>query len=146
MIISPVIELFLRDLDRLKTEIEAYDDESKLWKVSNEINNSAGNLALHLVGNLNHFIGYAIGKTTYTRKRGLEFSSKNIPKQQLLLQIEETKEVVETVLTNLKEEDLNKQFPIRVFDREHSVFHFILHLSTHLNYHLGQINYHRRLL
>lgn len=72
--------LFYRDLTRLKTEIELYQNENYIWKTPKEITNSAGNLCLHLVGNLNTYIGSAIGNTNYIRNRELEFSSKDIPK------------------------------------------------------------------
>lgn len=50
-------QILSRDLLNLKEELSLYNNEAQLWKVSEGIGNSAGNLALHLVGNLNHFIG-----------------------------------------------------------------------------------------
>lgn len=138
--------LFTRDLERLKTEIELYANESNLWKVDKDITNSAGNLCLHLIGNLNTYIGKEIGKTNYIRNRELEFSSMNIPKVELLKKIDETILVVNNSLNKLKPEDLLKEFPIIVFDKATSTEYILLHLTTHLAYHLGQINYHRRLL
>ena len=44
-----LIKLFDRDLQKLRTEIEAYANEELIWKVSGEISNSAGNLCLHLM-------------------------------------------------------------------------------------------------
>lgn len=138
--------LFTRDLERLKTEIELYANENNLWKVDKDITNSAGNLCLHLIGNLNTYIGKEIGKTNYVRNRELEFSSMNIPKVELLKKIDETILVVNNSLNKLKPEDLLKEFPIIVFDKATSTEYILLHLTTHLTYHLGQINYHRRLL
>lgn len=138
--------LFTRDLERLKTEIELYANESNLWKVDKDITNSAGNLCHHLIGNLNTYIGKEIGKTNYIRNRELEFSSMNIPKVELLKKIDETILVVNNSLNKLKPEDLLKEFPIIIFDKATSTEYILLHLTTHLAYHLGQINYHRRLL
>jgi uncharacterized damage-inducible protein DinB len=117
-----------------------------LWLLKNEINNSGGNLSLHVVGNLNHFIGAVLGKTGYIRQRDLEFSVKDIPKAALLKDIESTKVMVETVLSGLNEEDLKKDYPLMVFNETMTTEYFLTHLTTHLAYHLGQINYHRRLI
>ena len=56
MITDTLIMLFERDLQKLKTEIELYKDEDNLWLIKKGIDNSAGNLCLHLIGNLSHFI------------------------------------------------------------------------------------------
>jgi uncharacterized damage-inducible protein DinB len=146
MLTDTLKTLFSRDLNRLKTEIDSYQDEKKIWCIEKSIANSAGNLCLHLIGNLNSYIGAEIGKTNYVRDRALEFSLKDIPKSELLRKIEETILVVDIALDELTAEDLNAEYPILVFDAKTSTEYFLVHLTTHLNYHLGQINYHRRLL
>ena len=138
--------IFKRDLQKLKAEIELYKKEDFIWVVENEITNSAGNLVLHLIGNLNMYIGAEIGKTNYTRNRALEFSQKNISKKQLLLDIDTTILVVENALNKLTEEDLKIEYPLLVLDKKTSTEYLLIHLSTHLAYHLGQINYHRRMV
>lgn len=145
MIQKILAELFERDLTKLSDEIQAYQNENNLWVLQGDIRNTAGNLCMHLIGNLKHFIGATLGKTGYIRQREIEFSGKEV-RADLIQQIEETKQIVSKTLLQLSTEQLEENFPIRVFDREHSNLHFIMHLSTHLNYHLGQINYHRRLL
>lgn len=146
MLPKTLIKLFNRDLTKLQEEINNYSEGDELWKVTNEITNSAGNLALHIVGNLNHFIGAVLGNTGYIRQRDLEFSSKNIPKDILINQIEETKTMIDNTLQNLSEEDLQKEYKRRPFEDYMTTEYFLVHLSMHLAYHLGQINYHRRLL
>ena len=146
MTTQTLIKLFRRDLIKLSAEIELYNNEQDLWLLKNEINNAAGNLSLHIVGNLNHFIGAVLGKTGYIRQRDLEFSLKDIPKAALLKDIETTKVMVETVLSGLNEEDLKKDYPLMVFNETMTTEYFLTHLTTHLAYHLGQINYHRRLI
>ncbi|SIQ74821.1 DinB family protein [Chryseobacterium indoltheticum] len=138
--------LFTRDLNQLKKEIESYQNEEAIWKIDKDILNSAGNLSLHLVGNINHFIGAILGNSGYVRNRELEFSLKNIPKTELILQIEKTIEVVHSSLDQLSEEDLKKEYPIQALGYPMTTEYFLIHLFGHLNYHLGQINYHRRLL
>lgn len=146
MLIETLKSLFNRDFNKLKAEIESYQDESKIWAVDKNISNSAGNLCLHLIGNINTYIGAEIGKTTYIRDRPLEFSLKNIPKSELITKIEETIVVVNNTFDSLTETDLEAIYPQIVFEKEMTTGFFLVHLSTHLAYHLGQINYHRRLL
>lgn len=145
MLIDSLKTLFNRDLHKLKTEINSYQNESNIWKTPEGITNSAGNLCLHLIGNINTYIGAEFGKTGYVRNRALEFSLKNIPRADLLSKIEETIFVVNTALDNISEKDLKMEFPILVFEKKTSTEFMLIHLTTHLAYHLGQINYHRRL-
>ena len=146
MITDALTELFERDLQRLKTEIELYRIEENLWLVKDGIGNSAGNLCLHLIGNLSHFIGAMLGNTGYIRHREDEFSLKNIPRQDLVTNIENCRLIVRNTLAKLTVADLEKEFPQQVFDKSVTTEMMLMHLTTHLTYHLGQINYHRRLL
>ncbi|GFZ75972.1 hypothetical protein GCM10011531_00670 [Aquaticitalea lipolytica] len=146
MLTQTLNKLFKRDLNKLKEEIKLYSNESNLWIVDKDVLNSGGNLCLHLVGNLNHFIGAEIGKTNYIRQRDLEFSLKNVPRTELIQQIDDVILVIDQVLHTLTEEDLQKEYSRRVFEDTMTVEYFLVHLSMHLGYHLGQINYHRRLL
>lgn len=141
--VSAILKVFFdRDLNRLRNEINLYRNEKNLWKVEKQITNSGGNLCLHIIGNLNTYIGAEIGKTNYIRNRDLEFSLKNISKAELIENIENTLEIVATSLDKLTDENLNKEYPILVFETKTSTGYFL----THLTYHLGQINYHRKLL
>ncbi|CAD7805546.1 hypothetical protein CHRY9390_01382 [Chryseobacterium aquaeductus] len=146
MITESLQSLFTRDLNILKTEIESYQNEESFWKIDKDILNSGGNLCLHLVGNLKHFFGAILGNSGYVRNREEEFSLKNIPKSELIQQIEETLNVVVTTLNQLTEEDLAKDYPIETFGYPMTTEYFLIHLFGHLSYHLGQINYHRRSL
>jgi uncharacterized damage-inducible protein DinB len=146
MITESLRSLYNRDLNTLKAEIEAYRNEGNLWKTDKNISNSAGNLCLHLVGNLNHFIGAQLGNTGYVRQRDLEFSLKDIPRAELIEKTESTATVIDSVLGHLSDDDLKKEYPLVVFERTMATDYFLIHLIAHLNYHLGQVNYHRRLL
>lgn len=146
MVIATLQKIFKRDLEKLKQEISLYHDEKNLWVIDKNIANSAGNLCLHLVGNLNTYIGAEIGKTGYIRNRDQEFSQKNIPQQQLIKMVEDTITVVEDGLNKVNEDDLEKEYSLLVFKEKTSTGFFLIHLAVHLDYHLGQINYHRRLL
>jgi len=138
--------LFRRDLNRVTQEIQLYQDEQKIWHVERGIANSAGNLCLHLIGNLNTYIGLELGGVAYTRHRDLEFSLKDVPRQELLEKLAETSTIVDAALSQVTPEVLAQEYPVLVFDHKTSTEYFLVHLSSHLSYHLGQINYHRRLL
>ena len=146
MLIETLQQLFKRDLLKLKTEIESYNDETYVWAVDKSVNNSAGNLCLHLIGNINHFIGAEFGKTGYVRDRPLEFSDKDVPREILIQKINDTITVIETSLSTITDDQLQQDYPIIVFTEKMSNEYFLIHLATHLAYHVGQINYHRRLL
>lgn len=146
MLLKTLKYLFKRDLEKLKAEILAYQKEENIWIVDKNIINCGGNLCLHLVGNLNYFMGTYLGNTGYIRQRDLEFSLKNVPRATIVKQIEDTSTVLANTLNQLTEADLEKEYPIIVFKNKMETGLFLTHLTTHLTYHLGQINYHRRLL
>jgi len=141
-----LVELYERDLGKLQEEIAQYSDEADLWKTSEGISNSAGNLCLHLNGNLKHFFGAVLGNNGYVRDRDAEFANKNVSKTDMLADIDATRNVVMSTLAELTEEDFAKPYPIEVFGQPMTTGYFLTHLTTHFNYHLGQINYHRRLV
>jgi hypothetical protein len=146
MTIPALQEIYERELNNLKKEISAYTNEEDLWKIKGEIKNSGGNLCLHLLGNLQHFIGAVIDNTGYIRLRDLEFSKKNIPLNELLKEIDTTISVINKVFASLNDNSLKKDYPVDVFGKKMTTIFFLIHLTTHLSYHLGQINYHRRLV
>jgi uncharacterized damage-inducible protein DinB len=145
--VSQVLRTILnRDLNKLRQEIASYKQESDLWRVDKDIANSAGNLCLHLVGNLNTYIGATLGNSGYVRNRDLEFSAKGVAQEELLRKIDDTIQIVDKVLSTLTEEQLKQEYPMQVLAEKNSTEFFLVHLATHLTYHLGQVNYHRRLL
>lgn len=148
MIQQSLSELFERDLNKLKEEINLYKDESHIWDVKGEIKNSAGNLTLHLLGNLNHFIGAILGNSGYVRNREEEFSDNHVPRTEIIGDIDKTIGIVKSTLSRVSDEQLKKDYPIKVLKNKETMRteFFLIHLSGHLNYHLGQINYHRRLI
>ncbi|GAB3583256.1 DinB family protein [Hymenobacter daeguensis] len=146
MLLAVLRSLFDRDLRKLHQEIEAYQNEAAIWRVEKSIPNPAGNLCLHLVGNLNTYIGAVLGHSGYVRHRELEFSQRDVPRAELLASIEATRQVVAATLARLPDEQLGQEYPVLVLETPLSTGHFLTHLATHLAYHLGQVNYHRRLL
>lgn len=146
MVVNILREIFNRDLNKLRDEVNLYQNEENLWVVEKDIDNSGGNLCLHLVGNLNTYIGSELGDTAYVRDRVGEFTNKNIPKSKLSAMVDETMQIVDQALVKISDDDLQKMYPVEVFKEPMTTEYFLVHLATHLTYHLGQINYHRRLL
>lgn len=146
MLTETLIQLYERDLDKLKTEVTQYSNEADLWKTSGEITNSAGNLTLHLIGNLKHFFGAVLGGTGFVRDRDAEFSTGGVSRAELLTEIDAAKADVRSTLEKLTDADLAADYPIEVFGHPMTTEYFVTHLATHFNYHLGQVNYHRRML
>ena len=138
-------DFYLRDLSKLKEEISLYKNENDLWLLNGDVKNSAGTLALHLIGNLKHFIGAQLGKTGYVRNRDKEFAERNIPREFILKEIDEVIAILKKVLSTVKDADLEKEFPIEFLGEKRTIGYILLVLATHLNYHLGQVNYHRRM-
>jgi hypothetical protein len=145
MLTESLIPIFERDLNKLKDEIGLYETDEQLWIVPDGIKNSGGNLALHLVGNLNHFIGSVLGENGYVRDRDAEFGTKNGTRAEIAAMVLETIPVVSSALGKLTAEALVKDFPVQKHDETRRVDFMLLHLYGHFSYHLGQINYHRRL-
>lgn len=146
MLTNILSEIYERDLIKLKQEIEEYVDAADLWLVDGDIKNTAGNLTLHIVGNLKHFIGAVLGGSEYLRDRDREFSEKDVAREELVRDIDETRAIVRSTFGQLTDDDCLQNYPIEAFGQPMTTGFFLIHLATHLNYHLGQINYHRRLL
>lgn len=146
MITQTLTTLITRDLQKLKTELESYRHEANIWKVDKNIANTAGNLCLHLVGNLNAYIGAILGNTGYVRDRDAEFALKNISRAELVQKVESTISMIQQVLPEVDEKILSAEYPLLVLKEKTSTEYFLVHLAVHLGYHLGQVNYHRRLL
>ena len=138
--------LFQRDLTKLEQELLSYSSEHSIWLVDHQIANSSGNLALHLIGNLRHFVGLDLGGFPYERNREREFGAKGEPREGILQELQEVKRIVEMSLLNFPEERLSDTSLHDFFGYPMSIGYFLIHLYGHFNYHLGQINYHRRMI
>ncbi len=145
--LEDIARIIERNLARMEEELSAYPDEESVWSVAPGTTNSAGTLALHMSGNLLHYVGALLGETGYIRDRDREFSERDVPRAELQARLREAASVVRDVFGSVPLErlrDTSEEFPERYRDRPFSFF--VLHLTTHLSYHLGQVNYHRRFL
>ena len=137
--------VMVRDLKAVRREIEAYPDERDLWRLPPGIANSAGTLALHLAGNVQHFFGAVMGGTGYKRDRVAEFSRREVPRAELVAQIDAAVIAAERGLVQVSESALAAEYPERIAGHTVTTGEWLVHLVAHLGYHLGQIDYHRRL-
>jgi hypothetical protein len=138
--------LFSRDLTRLIQELQAFPSDEILWQRTAGVKNSAGNLVLHLEGNLREYIGRQLGHIAYNRVRDQEFMLNGLSRDDLVKRMGSVKELVTTVVSQLSETELAAPYPERVLDATLSSHDFLVHLHGHLNFHLGQIDYLRRFL
>ena len=145
--LAVMIEHFLRrDLRTLRLELEAYPDEQLLWALPPGLPNSSGTLALHLAGNLQHYIGAVLGGSGYIRNRDEEFAARGVPREALLEQLSEADAAIRSTLPRLTDAQLSQPYPELIRDRSLETGDFLIHLAVHLGYHLGQVSYHRRLV
>ncbi|MFI5280741.1 MAG: DinB family protein [Gemmatimonadales bacterium] len=136
--------ILVRDLRGLKRELEAFRDERHIWRTAPGLSNSAGSLTLHMAGNLRHFIGAQLGKTGFVRDRDAEFSRRDVPRADLMKEIDAAIADIERTVPTLTDKDLARPFPIPVGGVTLETGDFLMHLATHLTYHLGQLDYLRR--
>jgi hypothetical protein len=143
---TELASLFQKDLSTLQQQIDAFSSEELLWMTLPGVTNSAGNLALHLEGNLREYIGRQLGGQTYTRDRPLEFSAKGIPKAELVARLKNLSVSIPPVVEHLSQVQLEAEYPQVVSEAHVSTQKFLIHLYAHLSWHLGQIDYLRRIL
>lgn len=144
-LVGAIGTMMLREMVTLRKEVEAYPSDESLWKVVPGITNSGGTLALHLAGNLQHFIGAVLGGSGYIRNREAEFSVRGLSRAEVLNLIDQATGSLTHTFRSLTDEVLGRQYPERVGKVRLSTGDFLVHLEGHLAYHLGQIDYHRRI-
>jgi uncharacterized damage-inducible protein DinB len=143
---ADISRLISRELASLRDELLAYPNEADMWELPKGLPNSAGNIALHLVGNLRFFIGTQFGATGFVRDRDAEFSKRNVPRAEIVKSIDTAADEVTRALATLDPALLEKPFPVEVGGHKIQTGLFLQHLASHLAYHLGQIDYHRRVV
>jgi hypothetical protein len=146
MTVTWIRRAIVRDLDALAAQLAAYPDDTDLWSPVPGVSNVGGTLALHLAGNLRHLIGVQLGSSAYVRDRDREFSARNVSRAEITSEIAAAREEVDQSLRALGESELERDFPLAIGGAQLSTGQVLVHLSAHLAYHLGQIDYHRRVV
>jgi hypothetical protein len=146
MLIPIVQAMLLRELAAVQRSVEAYPDDASLWALPKGLPNSGGTIVLHLAGNLQHFVGAVLGGSGYVRDRDAEFVRRDVPRAELLAELANTVDAVRITMPALREESLSQPYPQKVGGQVLPTAVVLLHLATHLAYHLGQLDYHRRVV
>jgi hypothetical protein len=146
MLIPVVQAMLLRELAAVQRSVEAYPYDASLWALPKGLPNSGGTIVLHLAGNLQHFVGAVLGGNGYRRDREAEFARRDVPRAELEAELENTVNAVRQTLPTLREESLGQPYPVKVGGQVLSTGVVLVHLATHLAYHLGQLDYHRRVV
>lgn len=145
-LISVLEPLFDKDLKALRTEMGSFHDQDDIWRTVPGISNSAGNLCLHLCGNLRHYFGHVLAGEQYVRDRPHEFAAQGLPLQTLLEEVDRTMASMQLAWKSSSTDDLSRPYPVPTPIPVQNTGQILLHLYGHLGYHLGQINYLRRIL
>ena len=131
--------LFHEGVPRIKKCIALLTPE-KIWYRPNANSNSIGNLILHLSGNVKQWILSGLGKVKDTRTRQEEFDEEGpVETQKMLDQLDQIMAEVETVLQELKPEDLIEKHLVQGFQENGTAI--LVHVVEHFSYHVGQITY-----
>jgi uncharacterized damage-inducible protein DinB len=146
MLLSYAAAILDRDLRALRREVEAYPDERDLWTTVPGLPNVGGTLALHLAGNIQHYIGAMLGRTGYVRNRPAEFARRDVPRSELIRDIEAARAAVKTTLEVGQGSDTDADYPELIAGKKVSTGEYLIHLATHFAYHLGQLDSHRRVV
>jgi hypothetical protein len=136
----------VRELDGFKRELALFPDDESVWTTLPGVTNSAGNLALHVAGNLQHFIGAVLGGTGYVRNRELEFGQRSGPRENIYAELDAAIAVVRRVLPGIANDTLDQEFPEQLMGMTFRTSTFLVHLCAHAGFHLGQAGYLRRIL
>jgi len=142
--IEHIHHIMVRELRGMKNELLAYQDEGDIWRSVPGLPNSAGTIALHVAGNLQHFVGAQLGKSGYVRDREAEFGRRDVPVSEMVKELDRTVAALDAAFAKLEEEAMDRPFPQEIAGVRPTVGEFLVHLVAHLAYHLGQIDYHRR--
>jgi hypothetical protein len=143
---STIAAIICRELGAIERELNAYRTEDQIWTLPEGLPNSGGTLALHAAGNLQHFIGTVLGGTSYVRDRDAEFSRRGVPRAELIADLQRAADVVRRTLPSLDPGRFTEVYPLPVANRRVNTGEFMTHLATHLAYHVGQIDFHRRVV
>lgn len=143
---SDVERLLTRELDGLGREVGLFPDDRQLWVTPVGISNAAGNLALHVAGNLQHFVGALLGGTGYVRDRDREFATRTGTRAHVHQELQAAARAVESTLARMDTAALQLPMPGAPNALTIRTDLFLLHLVSHAAFHLGQAGYVRRIV
>jgi hypothetical protein len=143
---ADIATILVRELEAFAREVSMFHDDLSLWTTVPGVANSAGNLALHVAGNLRHFVGAILGGDGYVRNREAEFGRRSGTREEVASELERTAEIVRKTLGEFPETRLSEDFPELIMGMRVRTGLFLLHLCAHAGFHLGQAGYLRRMV
>lgn len=124
-------------LPRIVRCLEKLSPEQIWWR-PNQAANSAGNLVLHLAGNVRQWIISGLGGAPDVRQRDKEFAERSpLPRRVLLGRLQQTVEEACRVLRKLSAEDLARAYSIQGYRVTGLAATY--HVAEHFSHHAGQI-------
>jgi hypothetical protein len=129
---------------RLRECVASLSDEQVWWR-PNDQSNSAGNLLLHLNGNVRQWLIASFNRQYDSRDRPAEFGERTvIPASALLEKLGATMQEASAVLARLTEDDLVAMYDIQGY--RVSGLHAVYQVVEHFGMHYGQIVYITKIL
>lgn len=144
--IGTISALLQRELRALRRELELYPTDEALWATPPGITNAGGTLAIHVLGNLRHYVGDRLGGTGYVRDRPSEFAVRGVPRERILAELDRAVEDVRASLERLDPARLEQPYPDVVGGHRVETADYLAQVAVHLAYHVGQLDYHRRIV
>jgi uncharacterized damage-inducible protein DinB len=112
----------------------------EIWARPNEQTVSAGNLVLHLAGNVRQYVVATLGGVPDVRERQAEFDEKGpLPTAELLGRLEATMAQAAAVIERLDSATLLRSHRVQGFVE--TGLSILVHVVEHFSYHTGQIAY-----
>jgi uncharacterized damage-inducible protein DinB len=110
----------------------------QIWWRPNESSNSAGNLALHLAGNVRQWIVAGLGGAADARQRYLEFSERGpVPRDRLVRTLRSAVLDACAVIRRLTPAELEARYTIQKLPV--TGLNALLHVVEHFAFHSGQV-------
>ena len=141
-----IARILVRELEGFARELQMFPDDASAWTTVPGVANSAGNLALHVAGNLQYHIGTIFGGTGYVRNREAEFGRRSGARAEIVAELDAAIRVVRDVLPQMSDERFAAEFPESVMGMRFRTSLLMLHLCAHAGFHLGQAGYLRRVI
>jgi hypothetical protein len=135
-----------RELAAVKRSVEAYPDDATLWVHPQGLPNAGGTIALHVAGNLQHYLGAKLGKSGYVRNRDAEFARRGVSREDIIAELDAAAAAIDRGIGAVTDDVLTSAYPEQMGGKSVRTGDFLVHLLAHLAYHLGQLDYHRRVV
>src|SRR5207302_7801411 len=113
-----------------------------LWRRPYGYGNSIGHLMLHLIGNLQYYIGAQMAETGYVRDRDREFTEESRPaKEELLSRWDQTIDMVIATVRDQTPEDWSAEYSAERAAGVNDRFSMFMRCGGHGSQHLWQMMY-----